>query len=310
MQSGADELTLSSAISGFLDSPEARTTLSQSSLSAYRGDLQRFNEFCRGIGVTAAADVTRTVMEDYAGWMASAQGAGLAPSTTARRVAAVRRFSRWAAERGFLGSDPTIGVHVEASHSRPSTALTVAQVKQLLDAPGQDALGMRDRALVALLYDTGARVSELVVADLVDLPGSLSAATAPLLRVGRSGASRSVALTTSVVPVQEYVERARPVLIAGRDEAALLVNARGHRLSRQGAWALLQQVAHNAEVEAAVTADSLRHARASHLLADGVDEREVQRRLGHVSVATTRAHGGRVVRPDPAPDSSTALPRY
>jgi integrase/recombinase XerD len=213
----------------------------------------------------------------------------LAASSTARALAAVRGLHRFAARDGLVVDDVARDVTPPAQPRRLPRTLSIDEVDQLLAGrPGDDPAALRDRALLELLYSTGARISEAVGLDVDDLD---ERARTALLR-GKGGKDRLVPVgRPALAAVEAYRVRGRPVLAAkGRGSAALLLNARGARLSRQSAFHVLRAAAETAGVSREVSPHTLRHCFATHLLAGGADVRVVQELLGHASVTTTQLY--------------------
>ena len=232
----------------------------------------------------------------------------LAASSAGRAVIAVRGLHAFAAAEGLAGSDPASAVHPPATPRRLPRAIGVPEIERLIAAAeaGDDSAGprpLRDRALLELLYGTGARISEAVGLDVDDLaflaPGKAARAghhpvPATVRLSGKGGRDR-------VVPVGRYARealdaylvRARPVLAAAPRRLsappAVFLNARGGRLTRQGAWAVLKAAAARAGL-GEVSPHTLRHSYATHLLDGGADVRVVQELLGHASVSTTQIY--------------------
>ena len=216
--------------------------------------------------------------------------APLAAGSAARTLVAVRGFHRFALREGLVGVDVAGGVRPPAAARRLPKALPVDHVVQIIQAAGHggSALALRDRALVELLYGCGARISEAVGLDLDDLDTA-----AGVVRLsGKGGRQRLVPVGSyAVEAVSAYVVRSRPVLAApGAGSAALFLNARGSRLSRQSAWTVLHRAAERAGLTAEVSPHTLRHSFATHLLDGGADVRVVQELLGHASVTTTQVY--------------------
>ncbi len=227
----------------------------------------------------------------------------LAASSAGRAVVAVRGLHAFAANEGFAPADPAKAVRPPPPPRRLPRAMAIADVERLLQIAGNSPTQMRDRALLEFLYGTGARISEAVGLDLddLDLAGARQhsdtergVATARLS--GKGGRQR-------VVPVGDYARRAieaylvqaRPALAAGGDGGrashAVFLNARGGRLTRQGAWGTLRGAAERAGLsDMSISPHVLRHSFATHLLDGGADVRVVQELLGHASVATTQVY--------------------
>jgi integrase/recombinase XerD len=217
----------------------------------------------------------------------------LGAGSAARTVVAVRGFHRFAVREGLTGVDPSAAVRPPAPAKRLPKALPLADIEKILEAAGAPgtALALRDRALLEVLYGTGARISEAVGLDVDDL--DLTDGTV-LLR-GKGGKERLVPVGSYARDaVDAYLVRGRAELSdgrgAGRGVAAVFLNARGGRLSRQSAWAVLAKAAERAGVTAEVSPHTLRHSFATHLLDGGADVRVVQELLGHASVTTTQVY--------------------
>jgi integrase/recombinase XerD len=257
-------------------------------LRAYRTDLDRYVRHLheRGrtdLGEVREADVTAFVVALRSG------PAPLAASSAGRALAAVRGLHRFAARDGLVVDDVTRDVTPPALPVRLPRTLDVDQVDQLLaGVVGDGPVALRDRALLELLYSTGARISEAVGLDVDDLDADARTA---LLR-GKGGKDRVVPVgRPALAAVDAYLVRARPALAEkGRGTPALLLNARGGRLSRQSAWHVLRGAAEAAGITSEVSPHTLRHCFATHLLAGGADVRTVQELLGHASVTTTQIY--------------------
>jgi site-specific recombinase XerD len=279
--------------------------LAAHTLQAYRRDLLRYQAALATRGRTVIGEVTT---EDVAAFLAGLREGDdehlpLAASSAGRAVVAVRGLHSFAAAEGLAGSDPASLVHPPAAPRKLPRAIGVPEVERLIAAAGvsgePDSLRpLRDRALLELLYGTGARISEAVGLDVDDLDlgsdGRAGRMPAAIRLAGKGGKQR-------VVPVgryarealESYLVRARPALAAARrtgpSTPAVFLNARGGRLTRQGSWAVLRAAAGRAGL-AEVSPHTLRHSFATHLLDGGADVRVVQELLGHASVTTTQAY--------------------
>lgn len=272
----------------WLDHLAVERGLSANTLSNYRRDVERYLTWLEEAGRTHLADVSTTDVEAY---VADLRRSGLAPSSTGRALVVARGLHRFAVREGVVGVDvaaevspPTPGRHL------PDT-LSIREVTQLLDAVPTDDLAtpvdLRDKALLELLYGTGARISEvtgLLVDDFHDCDG--------ILRItGKGGKQRLVPVGSKALEaVDAYLVRARPAFARGKSHA-LLLNTRGGALSRQSAWAVLKTAAQRAGLDPArISPHTLRHSYATHLLEGGADVRVVQELLGHSSVTTTQIY--------------------
>jgi len=273
--------------------------LSNNTVAAYRRDLTRYGEFLARRGRSSLAEVKPTDLTDYVVVVRDG-GDGrpaLSTASTARAVAAVRGLHKYAYAEGLTQDDPAARVHPPALGRRLPHPLSVDQVARLLAAPSEDTpIGLRDRALLELLYATGGRISEIValdvddVAELRDLPPDEFAA---LRLIGKGNKERLVPVGSYArAALAAYLVRARPALAgAGRKSSpALFLNTLGRRLSRQSAWAVLQEAAERAGLAEHISPHTLRHSFATHLLSGGADVRVVQELLGHSSVTTTQIY--------------------
>ncbi|MFJ6114984.1 site-specific tyrosine recombinase XerD [Agrococcus sediminis] len=262
--------------------------LSQHTVAAYRRDLGGYLAVLEARGVTDASAIAG---DDVAAFRAALADRGLAASSVARHLSAVKALHRWLVDERVAAEDVAKDQRPPKLPQRLPKAISVAQMQRLLEAAGgDDPAGLRDRALLELLYATGARISEVVGLDVDDLAST--ADEQQLVRVTGKGAKQRL------VPVGSYARRAtdawlvrgRAALAAkGRGTPALLLGARGGRLSRQAAWEIIQRVADEAGVEH-VSPHTFRHSFATHLLEGGADVRVVQELLGHASVATTQIY--------------------
>ena len=265
--------------------------LAANTLSSYRRDLTRWTGWLRGCGRERLSEVTEA---DVAGFLAALRTGdddhpALSASSAGRAVVAVRGLHRFALREGWTTVDAAREVRPPAPARRLPKAISVSQVEALLAAPDADTpLGLRDRALLELLYGTGARISEAIGLDVDDLDRA-----AGLVRLDGKGGKQRVVPVGSYAgrAVEDYLVRARPGLVAaGRGSAALFLNARGGRLSRQSAWTVLRAAALRAGIPGEVSPHTLRHCFATHLLDGGADVRVVQELLGHASVTTTQVY--------------------
>jgi integrase/recombinase XerD len=266
--------------------------LAENTVKSYRRDLRRYAAHLAGLGLDEVGAVTEDAVT---GFLVSLREGDethppLSAGSAARSVVAVRGFHRFALQEGLTEVDPAAGVRPPASAKRLPKALPLADIEAILDAAGAPgtSLALRDRALLELLYGTGARISEAVGLDVDDL----DPAEGVVLLRGKGGKHRLVPVGSyASKAVEQYLVRGRPHLAGvGRGSPALFLNARGGRLSRQSAWAVLVRAAERAGVSAEVSPHTLRHYFATHLLDGGADVRVVQELLGHASVTTTQVY--------------------
>jgi integrase/recombinase XerD len=305
-------VTVDEAVKRYLDHLTVERGLARHTLEAYRRDLERYAAVLGVAGRTGVGDVTT---QDVAGFLAGLREGDeshqpLAASSAGRAVVAVRGLHAFAAAEGLAPSDPARQVRPPAPPRRLPRAIPVAEVERLLAAAGtgQGPRPLRDRALLELLYATGARISEATALDVDDLdlaerPAGIAALPAfpalPALpatvRLSGKGNKQRIVPVGSYAQqaLEQYLVRARPALVAATRRAsaspAVFLNARGGRLTRQGAWAALRAAAARAGI-ADVSPHTLRHSFATHLLDGGADVRVVQELLGHASVTTTQVY--------------------
>ncbi len=295
----ADRLT--AALEVYLAHLTVERGLAPHTLAAYRRDLTRYVEHLRAAGRTDPAQITERDAEDYVLVLRTGSDgrAVLSPSSAARSVVALRGWHRFLALDGLAPTDAAADVRPPAQPRRLPKAISVEDVGRLIDAAGvgDGPVPLRDRALLELVYSTGARISEAVGLDVDDLDLAPDRAAVRLL--GKGGKERVVPVGSFAArAVEAYLVRGRPVLASsGRGNAAAFLNTRGARLSRQSAWAVLRTAAERAGLDAAhLSPHTLRHSFATHLLAGGADVRVVQELLGHASVTTTQIYT--MVTPD------------
>ncbi|WP_425498963.1 site-specific tyrosine recombinase XerD [Oerskovia flava] len=268
--------------------------LSVNTVAAYRRDLTRYVAYLAGCGRTGLGDVDADDVASYVTALRTGSDGGspLSPSSTARSVAAVRGWHRFCAAEGMTPTDPATDVRPPALGKRLPKAISTQEVERILEAAGAgDGPGpLRDRALLELVYSTGARITEAVTLDVddIDLDGGA-------VRLFGKGSKERVVPVGSYArrAIDAYLVRARPHLSRqGSGTPALFLNTRGARLSRQSAWAVLRGAAERAGIDRPerISPHTLRHSFATHLLAGGADVRVVQELLGHASVTTTQIY--------------------
>jgi len=282
------------AVDAYLRHVSLERGLSEHTQAAYRRDLAVYLEWLAERGVADTSEVTTAMVAEFAAERASAQPPP-ASSSLARLQSSVRGLHRYLVREGTETEDPSGRLRPPKAARRLPKALALTQIEALLDAagpaPGDDVpaepAAVRDRALLELLYATGARVSEVVQLDVDDL------AHGDVIRVRGKGDKERIVPVGSYAraAVDAYLTRVRPALAArGHSSPRLFLGVRGAPLSRQSAWLVIQQAAERAGLEAHVSPHTFRHSFATHLLQGGADVRVVQELLGHASVATTQIY--------------------
>lgn len=255
-------------------------------IAAYRNDLQQLREYLmHTLDEGSWADVTPDVVRSYVWYL---WDRGYAASTVARKLSAIRSFFRFLLDQNLIHSAPLATIAMPRVDRPPPESLPSEAVARLLALPAQDMTptGLRDRALLELLYATGLRASEVVRLEVEDV--SLASSTVRCLTRGRE---RLIPLPPRAEEALEaYLARGRLHFLQDREERALFLNYRGQRLTRQGLWLLVQGYAKEAGLDFRVNPQALRHSFAAHLLSEGVEMTEVQELLGHASLHTTLAY--------------------
>ena len=279
------------ALRTYLDHLTVERGVADNTLKSYRRDLRRYVAFLAGRGVTELSSVGEATVAEFLAHLreGDADHPPLSASSAGRAVVAVRGFHKFAVRDGLAELDPAAAVRPPSPAKRLPKALPLSDIERILDAAGAPgtALALRDRALLEMLYASGARISEAVGLDVDDLDLE---SRSVLLR-GKGRKERVVPFgSMALAAVEAYLVRARPALAAAGSGAAVFLNARGGRLSRQSAWTVLVRAAERAGVTAEVSPHTLRHSFATHLIDGGADVRVVQELLGHASVTTTQVY--------------------
>jgi integrase/recombinase XerD len=259
--------------------------LSRNTLEAYSRDLNAYLAFLEGEGIASLAATSKlTVMA----FIKQLQKAGLAQRSINRALVALRGLYRFQAREGHLAVDPLEDTELPKLGPTLPHVLTIQDCEQLLAQPDAESLlGIRDGAMLELLYATGMRVSELC-----ELPISgVNLEAGFVLIKGKGGKERVCPIGEMAMErVRDYLEQARPALLKGRESPFLFLNNRGTRMSRQGFWKLLRHYALKAGITKHLTPHTLRHSFATHLLERGADLRFIQAMLGHADIGTTQIY--------------------
>lgn len=269
--------------------------MAKNTISAYRADLDRYQNFLQAKNIEDPNKVTEQIISEFAEQLGVRYG--LISSSVARVLAGVRGLHRFWLLENITTGDPAAAIKPPKSKRNLPKAITVEQVELLLKSSGPDPqdpdamasspILVRDRAILELLYATGARITELINLDLDDLVDPT------LVRLFGKGSKERIVPVGGYAQraLQAYLVRTRPNLVSqGRGTPALFLNQRGGRLSRQSAWQIITDAAQIAQLPAEVSPHTLRHSFATHLLEGGADVRVVQELLGHSSVATTQIY--------------------
>jgi len=278
----------------FLDHLQIERALSANSIAAYKRDLAKFQAFLSG----ESLDLDNVSEEDIVKFEVDQKTAGLSLASINRSTSALKTFYKYLA-REYSLADPTTGIATNKLSRKLPKALTVAEVVSLIDTSDRasNLMALRDRAILEILYGTGARVSEVVGINIVDFGRTtLEGAEIVTLKLrGKGSKERMVPLGSfAKLALENYLVRLRPQLVdkskESRSNSALFLNSRGTRLSRQSAWQIVIAAADACDLSGKVSPHVFRHSYATHLLDGGADIRVVQELLGHSSVTTTQIY--------------------
>ena len=279
---------IETAADAFLRHVSIERGLSRNTVAAYRRDLDAYAGWLADAGVDDPRAVTAAHVTGFAHHLATRPEAPLTASSMARMLSTVRGLHRFMLEEGLVDDDVARETRPPKIPSRLPKAISIEQVQALLAATDGDELRqIRDKALLELLYATGARVSEAVDLNVDDVIDD------DIVRLTGKGSKQRIVPLGSYAraAIDAYLVRARPVLSTrGKATPALFLGLRGQRVSRQNAWLIIRAAAERAHLGVEVSPHTLRHSFATHLLAGGADVRVVQELLGHSSVATTQIY--------------------
>lgn len=259
--------------------------LAKNTLDSYRRDLNKFSVYLRRTGVTSFQGVQRLLIMSF---MEDLHSQRRAAATISRNLAAIRSFFNFLVAENLVKTNPAAELDTPKIPKRLPNVMTVSQVATLMDQPSlKTPPGLRDKAMLELLYATGIRVSELVDLNLRDVNLEMG-----FLRcLGKGSKERIIPMgRTAVAAIDNYLQRGRPKLVGKKEEKAVFLNVHGGRLTRQGFWKLLKKYVRQAGFEGDITPHTLRHSFATHLLENGADLRAVQEMLGHSDISTTQIY--------------------
>ena len=267
--------------------------LASNTISAYKLDIEKFFHYL-STNQLLVEQVTSEHLTSYVAWLRGLENTEfkIGESSIARNVISIRSYFAYLAKEHKF-DNPSINFKPPKIGKRLPKALTIDQVMSMLNIVGSDLISSRDKALVELLYATGARVSELINLNTLDIStvDTEAGVTTTVKLKGKGGKERVVPIGSfAVAAVNDYLVRSRPTLLKVSTQKALFLNQRGGRLSRQSAWNLVANAAARAGLSDQVTPHSMRHSFATHLLDGGADIRVVQELLGHSSVTTTQIY--------------------
>lgn len=259
--------------------------LAKNTLDSYQRDLRGYLKFLHSNNLREAKEVSRKNISDY---LLYQKEKGLTPSTITRNLASIRSFYQFMLREQLIQENPTAELESPRLEKKLPQVLSFSDVELLLEQPKtKNAAGLRDKAMLELLYATGIRVSELVYLNLGDLHLKMGF----LKCNGKGGKERIIPLgSIAIKSVQDYLQNGRVKLVKRKDETSLFLNVQGNRLTRQGFWKILKKYSVKAGLKEGITPHTLRHSFATHLLENGADLRSVQEMLGHADISTTQIY--------------------
>ena len=259
--------------------------LSRNTLESYSRDLNKYLDYLERVGAT---DITNTRSSHVLGFISSLMEEGPSTKTTARNLSAIKMFYKFLVNENYVGENPTMKIDSPKTWVRLPDTLSLEEVERLLDGPDTNTpLGIRDSAMLELLYATGLRVSELIslLLNHVNLEGGY------LIAMGKGSKERIVPIgDLAVKKVKDYLSYSRKKLVKSSTNPYLFVNRSGGSMSRQGFWKIIKKYTLKTGINKNITPHTLRHSFATHLLERGADLRSVQTMLGHVDITTTQIY--------------------
>lgn len=260
--------------------------LSQNTISSYKRDLKKYIQFQQEVEkIQSLEEVSRLHIISF---LKHVKELGHSSKTIARHIASIRSFHQFLLRDKAVSHDPTVHIETPQPERTLPKVLSMEEVEQLLDAPELDtAFGLRDKAMIEVLYATGIRVSELIGLNLGDIHLTMG-----FLRcIGKGNKERIIPIGRAATEsLENYINHARGKLVGKTKTDALFLNHHGNRLSRQGFWKILKRLTEEANIKKDLTPHTLRHSFATHLLENGADLRAVQEMLGHADISTTQIY--------------------
>ncbi|MTI48174.1 site-specific tyrosine recombinase XerD [Sporosalibacterium faouarense] len=272
-------------INKFVDYLKTDRELADNTLESYNRDLNQFCEYASNNSIDNISNVNKTLIITYLMYQ---QKKGKAASTISRSLASLRSFFQYLLNEGLISKDPTVNLQAPKQEKKLPSILTPEEVEILLSQPNQNnAKGVRDRAMLELLYAAGVRVSELISLDINDVN----------MDMGYINCSKD-SQNERVIPIGKiaieilsiYINEYRNTFIKDDSEVSLFVNHHGRRLTRQGFWKIIKSYTKKANINKKITPHTLRHSFAAHLLQNGADLKSVQEMLGHSDISTTQIY--------------------
>lgn len=282
-------MELNRARENYLRYVQIERGLSSNTVAAYSRDIDAYVAWLAEREITEARDISLPVVSEYVQWLSTRSDSPLAASSQSRILSSIKGFHKFLVEEGMVENNVTADVNPPKLPKRLPKAISVEQMSALLAATdGDDEVRVRDKALLELLYATGARISEAVNLNVDDVTMNEG-----MIRLrGKGGKQRIVPVGSyAQAALDAYLVRVRPIFSArGKSTPALFLGPRGARVSRQMAWLIIREAGERAQLDIELSPHTFRHSFATHLLAGGADVRVVQELLGHASVSTTQIY--------------------
>ena len=257
---------------------------SLNTVESYKRDVTQYITYLSELGISNIKNTTQTNVLSY---IMLLQKMGRATSTVSRVIASIRSYYLYLLRNGQVESDPTVTLTSPRIEKKPPQALTSVEVTRLLEQPKlSDNKGIRDKAMLELLYATGIRVSELIGLDVSDVNLSMA-----YIRCSNNKGERIIPIGNKAVDALKlYLEKARNSMLKDATETALFVNRMGVRISRQGFWKIIKHYQVTSGIEGEITPHSLRHSFAAHLIQNGADLQSLKSMMGHSDISSTQVY--------------------
>jgi len=272
-------------LNSFLDYLSVERGLAKNTISSYRKDLLYYLDFLKSCKVN---NLNNTTKDHIMNFMIRQKGRGLSVNSIARSIAAIRMFYRFLQQEGIISSDPTALLDSPRLWKKIPEALTLNEVEALLSAPNlKERQGIRDRAILEVMYATGMRVSEVAGLKIDNINRDIGFVRC----TGKGNKERIIPLgKKAIASLNRYLEQLRPQLLKGRESNYVFLNRFGHAISRQSLWKIIKKYAQIARIKKPIKPHIIRHSFATHLLERGADLRSVQEMLGHSNISTTQIY--------------------
>ncbi len=281
---GCENNNIMSQLNIYLKYLEDEKNASGNTLQAYKRDLFKFADYANDLHIEDISDVDSEVIGDFKTHLVSK---GLSSSSVSRTLSSLRGLFQHLISLGICESNPAKAIHNDKSEKKGMSILSSKEVDLLLSQPDtSDIKGMRDKAMLEILYATGIKVSELVGLQVDDVNLQLS-----FIRCGDGEKERFIPIyPVAAKAISLYLEKSRKLLVTDPNERSLFVNIAGDRMTRQGFWKILKSYAEGANIKVSITPHTLRHSFAAHLLENGADIHDIQVILGHSDIASTQRY--------------------